>query len=263
VTLRSGRLVVAPLLMGAILAEGELGVRAFRIPPLILPRPLQILGSIWTDWDRLLGHTWVTTYEIVSGFLVGAVLGIGTALLMTQFPALRNAIYPLIIASQTTPKIAIAPLLIIWFGVGIYPKILTVALLAYFPVLINTIAGIESTDEGHVNLMRSVYASEAQIYRHIRLPTAVPYVFAGLKLGVTVSVIGAIVAEWVASTRGLGYLLLFYTQYLDMVRTFAVLIVLMALGVGLFAATALIERLVSWEQRVRRAARVTTAETSL
>jgi NitT/TauT family transport system permease protein len=136
-------------------------------------------------------------------------------------------------------------------------------LLAYFPVLINTIAGIESTDEGHVNLMRSVYASEAQIYRHIRLPTAVPYVFAGLKLGVTVSVIGAIVAEWVASTKGLGYLLLFYTQYLDMVRTFAVLVVLMALGVGLFAATALVERLVSWERRVRRSAGVTTAETSL
>lgn len=257
------RHVVAPLLLGTIVAAWELGVRAFAIPPLILPRPLQILGAIWTDADRLLGHTWVTTYEIASGFLVGALLGIGTALLMTQFPALRSAIYPLIIASQTTPKIAIAPLLIIWFGVGIYPKILTVALLAFFPVLINTIAGIESTDEGHVNLMRSVYASETQIYRHIRLPTAVPYVFAGLKLGVTVSVIGAIVAEWVASTKGLGYLLLFYTQYLDMVRTFAVLIVLMALGVGFFAATALAERLLSWERHVRRTTRVTTAEPSL
>jgi NitT/TauT family transport system permease protein len=262
-SLRRSQYLVAPLLLGAILAAWELGVRAFAIPPLILPRPLQILRAIWADADRLLGHTWVTTYEIASGFLVGAVLGIGTALLMTQFPALRSAIYPLIIASQTTPKIAIAPLLIIWFGVGIYPKILTVALLAFFPVLINTIAGIESTDEGHVNLMRSVYASEAQIYRHIRLPTAVPYVFAGLKLGVTVSVIGAIVAEWVASTRGLGYLLLFYTQYLDMVRTFAVLVVLMALGVGLFAATALVERLVSWERRVRHGARVTTVEANL
>src|SRR5262245_37610545 len=262
-TPRRGRLVVAPLLLGAILVVWELGVRAFAIPPIILPRPLQVLGAIWGDADRLVGHTWVTTYEILTGFLAGAVLGIGTALIMTQFPALRSAIYPLIIASQTTPKIAIAPLLIIWFGVGIYPKILTVALLAFFPILINTIAGIEATDEGHVNLMRSVYASEAQIYRHIRLPTAVPFVFAGLKLGVTVSVIGAIVAEWVASTRGLGYLLLFYTQYLDMVRTFAVLIVLMALGVGLFAATALVERLVSWEPRVRRAAGVTTAEPSL
>jgi NitT/TauT family transport system permease protein len=257
------RHVVAPLLLGTIVAAWELGVRAFAIPPLILPRPLQIMGAIWTDADRLLGHTWVTTYEIASGFLAGALLGIGTALLMTRFPALRSAIYPLIIASQTTPKIAIAPLLIIWFGVGIYPKILTVALLAFFPVLINTIAGIESTDEGHVNLMRSVYASETQIYRHIRLPTAVPYVFAGLKLGVTVSVIGAIVAEWVASTKGLGYLLLFYTQYLDMVRTFAVLIVLMALGVGFFAATALAERLLSWERHVRRTTHVTPAEPSL
>lgn len=257
------RYVVAPLLLGTIVAAWELGVRIFAIPPLILPRPLQVLEALWADADRLLGHTWVTTYEIASGFLAGAVLGIGTALLMTQFPALRSAIYPLIIASQTTPKIAIAPLLIIWFGVGIYPKILTVALLAFFPVLINTIAGIESTDEGHVNLMRSVYASETQIYRHIRLPTAIPYVFAGLKLGVTVSVIGAIVAEWVASTRGLGYLLLFYTQYLDMVRTFAVLIVLMALGVGFFAATALAERLLSWERHVRRDTRVTAAETNL
>ena len=185
------------------------------------------------------------------------------ALLMTQVPLVRRVIYPIIIASQTTPKIALAPLIVVWFGVGIYPKIGIIAVLAFFPVLINTMAGLESTDEGHVNLMRTVQANEAQIYWHVRLPSAIPYMLAGFKLSITVSVIGAIVAEWVASTSGLGYLLLFYTQYLDVVRTFMVLIVLVVLGVSCFALTALAERWLSWEARAKKGADISVAETNL
>jgi ABC-type nitrate/sulfonate/bicarbonate transport system permease component len=219
----------------------EGAVRAFAIPTIILPAPSAIALNIFENFDKYLEHAWVTSYEILIGFAVGALFGIGIALAMLEFPA-------------------IAPLLIIWFGVGILPKIMIVALLALFPVLINTVSGFESTERGHLDLLHSVDASKRQVYWHIRFPTALPYIFAGLKLAITVSVIGAIVGEWVASTRGLGYLLLFYTQYLDMVSTFAVLIVLVVLGVALFGAVAMAERAISWETKVRRQTRVEVAE---
>jgi ABC-type nitrate/sulfonate/bicarbonate transport system permease component len=247
----------------AIILLWEVLVRAFAVPTLILPRPSAILVNLYESYDKYLIHTWVTSYEIVVGFAVGALLGIVTALAMIEFPGLRGSIYPLVIASQTIPKIAIAPLMIIWFGVGIVPKIITVALLAFFPILINTVSGFESTDRGHLDLLHSVDANKRQVYWHIRFPTALPHIFAGLKLAITVSVIGAIVGEWVASTQGLGYLLLLYTQYLDMVSTFAVLIVLVILGVVLFAAVAFVERAVSWETRVRQQTKVEVAESNL
>jgi NitT/TauT family transport system permease protein len=232
----------------------------------MLPSPLSIAKVFLEDYDQLAFHTWITTYEILCGFIIGALIGVLFAFLMTQFPAVRNVIVPIVIASQTTPKVAIAPLIIIWFGVGLGPKIMIVALLAFFPIMINAIAGIESTDEGHLALMRSVDASEAQVYWHIRLPTAMPFIFAGLKLGITVSVIGAIIAEWVAATEGLGYLILNYTQYFQIARTFAVLVVLIVLGLVLFWVIDLSERFLSWERRgkkTRHGANVYVAEASL
>jgi ABC-type nitrate/sulfonate/bicarbonate transport system permease component len=255
--------LMTSFLVIAIILLWEAAVRAFSIPPIVLPAPSAIAAHIYANFDKLLGHTWTTTYEIGIGFTAGAALGIAMALAMVEFPALRGTIYPLVIGSQTIPKIAIAPLLIIWFGVGVLPKILIIALLALFPVLVNTASGLESTDRGHLDLLRSVDANKGQVYWHVRFPTALPHLFAGLKLAVTVSVIGAIVGEWVASTRGLGYLLLFYTQYLDIIGAFAVLIVLVVLGVALFAAIAVIERAVSWESKVRRQTRVDIAEANL
>jgi NitT/TauT family transport system permease protein len=245
-----------------ILAAWEAGVRVLSVPVLILPPPSAIVLNIAETWRNLLIHTATTTYEILAGFVAGMVLGIGTALFVTEFPAVRSSVYPVVIASQTIPKIAIAPLMIIWFGVGIYPKILIVALLAFFPILINTMTGFESTDRRHLELMRSVNASERQVYWNIRFPTAVPHIFAGLKLGITAAVIGAIIGEWVASTRGLGYLLLFYTQYLDMISTFAVLVVLVLLGVICFALVEFVEHMVSWDSKIRKA-RLAVVEASL
>lgn len=255
--------VATALLVVLILFVWEGAVRLFSVHVLVLPPPSTIFFYIYENFFRLLLHTWVTTYEIVVGFAIGAVLGIGISLAMLEYPLLRGSLYPLVIASQTIPKIAIAPLLIIWFGVGLAPKIITVSLLALFPVLINTVAGFESADRGHLDLLKSVDASKRQLYWHIHFPTALPHIFAGLKLAITVSVIGALVGEWVASTKGLGYLLLFYTQYLDMVGTFAVLIVLVLLGIFLFSMIALLERAVSWETKVRRKTKVEVAEASL
>ena len=261
--LQSFKFLLPASVFVAGVALWEVVVRVFEVPTIILPRPLEIIAAFGSNYQYLGGHTLTTLYEILGGFALGSLLGMLSALIMTQFPLVRSVIYPIVIASQTTPKIALAPLIVVWFGVGVLPKIGIVALLAFFPVLINTIAGLESTDEGHENLMRTVHASEFQIYWHIRLPSAVPFILAGLKLSITVSVIGAIVAEWVASSSGLGYLLLFYTQYLDVVRTFMVLIVLVAVGMSCFALTALAERLLSWEAKARRGAKVTVAESNL
>jgi len=255
--------LAAIFLIVLLLLVWEGAVQLFSLHVLVLPPPSKIFAYIYENFDKLLLHSWVTTYEIIVGFAIGAGLGIGISLAMLEYPLLRGTIYPLVIASQTIPKIAIAPLLIIWFGVGLTPKIIIVSLLALFPVLINTVAGFESTDRGHLDLLRSVDASKRQAYWHIHFPTALPHIFAGLKLAITVSVIGALVGEWVASTKGLGYLLLFYTQYLDMVGTFAVLIVLILLGVFLFSVIALIERATSWEAKVRRKTKVEVAEASL
>ena len=261
--LQSFKFLLPASVFVAGVALWEVVVRVFEVPTIILPRPLEIIAAFGSNYQYLGGHTLTTLYEILGGFALGSLFGMLSALIMTQFPLVRSVIYPIVIASQTTPKIALAPLIVVWFGVGVLPKIGIVALLAFFPVLINTIAGLESTDEGHENLMRTVHASEFQIYWHIRLPSAVPFILAGLKLSITVSVIGAIVAEWVASSSGLGYLLLFYTQYLDVVRTFMVLIVLVAVGMSCFALTALAERLLSWEAKARRGAKVTVAESNL
>jgi NitT/TauT family transport system permease protein len=255
-------LTIASLVV-LILAFWEGAVHWFALPAIILPSPSAIAVYLYENFPKLAGHAWVTTHEILVGFAIGAALGIGIALAMVEFPFLRGSVYPLVIASQTIPKIAIAPLLIIWFGVGLAPKVITVALLAFFPVLINTVVGFESADRGHLDLLRSVHAGKRQVYRYIYFPTALPHIFAGLKLAITVSVIGALVGEWVASTKGLGYLVLFYTQYLDMVGTFAVLIVLVVLGIVLFSIVAQIERVVSWEAKVRRKTRVEIAEANL
>lgn len=256
---RQGPLATA-LLVVLLLVMWEAATRMLQIPPLILPAPSAVAHNIYANLPNLMNHAWVTSYEILVGFAVGAGLGVAIALAIVEWPAVRGLIYPWVIASQTVPKIAIAPLLIIWFGVGLFPKVMIVALLALFPALINTVSGFESTDRGHLDLLRSVDASKWQAYYHIRFPTALPFIFAGLKLAITVSVIGAIVGEWIASTQGLGYLLLFYTQYLDMVGTFAVLIILVVLGVLFFFAVAVVERAVSWEKKVRHETRVKVAQ---
>jgi NitT/TauT family transport system permease protein len=184
------------------------------------------------------------------------------AILMAISPVIRAAMYPIVIASQTTPKIAIAPLLIVWFGLGLLPKVMMVALLAFFPVLINTLAGIDNTDRGHLELLRSVNATRWQTYRQVRLPAAIPYVFAGLKLALTVSVIGAIVSEWVSANAGLGYLLLFFNAGLRTTELFAVLLFLVLAASIAFGILLLIEKTFSWESRLSASSSTSTTATS-
>lgn len=237
----------------------QVGVTVFDVKEFVLPRPSQIAAAMVSDAGELSSHFWVTFRILCAGYAAGVGLGIALAVAMTLLPLFRAAIYPLIVASQTIPKIAIAPLLILWFGVDALPKILIIAMLAFFPVLINTLNGLENSEDGHLELMRSVDAGFWEVYRHVRLPAAIPSVFAGLKLALTVSVIGAIVGEWVAGNEGLGYLLIAYNASLQTSRLFAALVVIVAMSAGCFLLISWIEEKVSWKARFEQDARSLSA----
>ena len=247
----SGSTIVAPLTLLAIVAVWELAVVVFKPPPFILPAPSAIWVEFVDSFPSLLNHSWYTMQEAGLGFIVGSAVGLGLAVAMSVVPILRAAIYPIVIASQTTPKIALAPLFIVWFGFGLLPKVLIVALLAFFPVLINGIAGLDSSDRQQIDLLRSVNASRRDEYRHVRLPASIPYVFASFKMGLTLSVTGAIIAEWVSANQGLGFLLIFYNATLRTTQMFAVLLMLLLVATLGFLLIAAAEKLFSWEARLR------------
>lgn len=236
----------------AILVLWEWACKAYGIKEFILPAPSVIVRAAIENAPELIDNMWTTLGVLAAGYAVGVIFGVGLAVLMMLLPPVRSALYPLIVASQTIPKIAIAPLLILWFGVGVEPKIFIIALLAFFPVLINTVTGLEGTDKGHLELMHSVDARFWQVYRHVRLPGAVPHIFAGLKLALTVSVIGAVVGEWVVGNRGLGYLLLAYNASLSTAKLFAALALIVAISAILFYLITRLERAFSWRARLMK-----------
>ncbi len=239
------------LSLAAILVIWQLAVVAFDVPRFILPPPTEIVEALIDEWSVIGENVGITLLELVLGYGLGVGTGLALAILMNFAPPIKTAIYPLVIASQTIPKVAIAPLFVLWFGVDLTPKVLIIALLAFFPVLINTVSGLDSTDRGHVELFASVNSSKRDLYRHVKIPAAVPHLFAGLKLALTVSVIGAVIAEFVASNAGLGYLLLSYNASLETAELFATLVVLIAISGLSFLAIVMIERLASWQARVQ------------
>jgi NitT/TauT family transport system permease protein len=256
----SGRASLRRLLPVAVvilvLLLWELVVRMTDVPQFILPAPSVIITVGYSMRSTLLSHGLATVGEALLGFFVGSVFGIALALLLNAATILRSALYPLILATQTTPKIAIAPLFVIWFGVGLLPKVLIVALLAFFPVLVNTTAGLEATDQSQRDLFSSVAATRWQVYRHLKLPAAVPYLFAGLQLGLTVSMIGAIIGEWMGSDRGFGFLLLLYNSQLRTAELFVVIVILVIATSLLFGLIVWCERRFSWEHHSRQGVRV-------
>ena len=223
---------------------------AFDVPGYILPSPLEIGRSMVDDYQILAKHTLVTVTEIGIGLATGVLTGVLLAFLMSRSETVSNALYVPILATQTTPTIAIAPILIVWFGVGLAPKVIVITIFSFFPVLVNTLAGLQATGRQMLLLMESVSASEWQIYRYVRIPMALPHFFAGLRLAAAASVIGAVVVEWVSSVEGLGYLLILHESRLNVDKAFATLIILMALGVAVFAVMALIERRFSWTKHL-------------
>jgi NitT/TauT family transport system permease protein len=212
-------------------------------PDYILPAPTAILARIWKDPELLSSATWITFVEVVVGFAAGALIGLALALPIAYSATVRATLYPLIVASQAVPKIAIGPLLVLWLGLGMLPKLAIVAMMVFFPVVITAAEGFSSVDRNLLDLMRSVHASAWEIFRRVRFPHALPQIFSGLKIGITLAVVGAVVGEWIGSDDGLGYLLLQANTQLDSTLLFSALTLLVALGVVLFILVEVAERL--------------------
>lgn len=220
------------------------GIKAYLLPP-----PNQIVVKMWDERLSLLHEAAVTTWETLLGFILSAALGIPLAVIMTQSRRIYDIGYPLLVGLQTLPKIAVAPLLVVVLGFGIAPKIILVVLVAFFPIVVNAIAGFRSIDADLHNLGRILGFGRLAFFWRIGLPHALPAIFAGLKVAMTLALIGAVVAEFVGSDQGLGYLLLSASASLDSLLSFSALIGLTLLGMILYAAVALLEWIcVAWRR---------------
>ena len=231
------------IFLAVIVGIWELASRFTDVPVYILPAPSAIVERLVRSWPLLWDHSVVTLTEIGIGFVLGVVLGLALAIPIAYSNIFRNTVYPLIVASQAVPKIAIAPLLVLWLGFDIMPKIVITALMVFFPVTVTAAEGFSSVDRNLLDLLRSVHASRTQIFFKIRFPHALPQIFSGLKIGITLAVVGAVVGEWVGADSGLGYLLVYANTLLDSTLLFASLILLIVIGVVLFVIVGMLERL--------------------
>jgi NitT/TauT family transport system permease protein len=244
-------LPLVPLVLVVFVLGWEGIVRVWRIPEFLVPAPSAVWRALAAGLTSglYLDHFGVTLYESLLGFLIAAAAGIACGTVIAQFRVVERTLYPYLVALQTLPKIAIAPLLIVWLGFGITSKVVIAALVAFFPILVNVIVGLKTVDASKLDLMRSLDASRWQTFRYVTFPNALPFVFAGLDIAIVFSVLGAIVGEFVGSQRGLGNLILQFHTSLDMAGMFAVLLLLAALGVGLHLAIQAIQRrVIFWAQ---------------
>jgi putative hydroxymethylpyrimidine transport system permease protein len=237
----AARIVPPVVLLALILAGWEGAVRAFAIPFYILPAPSRIAGVLVADRALLAGEAAVTLGEVMLGFAIAFVAGIVLALLIFSSRTVERAVYPLVIASQTIPVFAIAPLLVVWFGYGTVSKVVMAALIVFFPIVVNTVDGLRAADQDMVNLLVILGARPAAIVRRVRIPAALPFVFSGTRIAIATSVIGAVIGEWVGSTRGLGYLMIHANAQLHVDLVFAVIVYLSVMATALFWSVSLVE----------------------
>ncbi|KAA0968557.1 ABC transporter permease [Aureimonas fodinaquatilis] len=230
----------------------QLSISVFNFPPYLVPPPLQVLERLYNNAGFLLYHSWITTIESLGGFFLSIVIGIPLGILLVWSRTLDRAIMPLLVVSQAFPKVAIAPLIIIWFGLGLFPKVLIAFSVAFFPIVVSTIAGMRSVDSDMNDLARSMQASALKTFLRIRLPYAMPQIFSGLKVAIAFATVGAVVGEWVGAESGLGYLLLAANANLDTTLLFAVLVALMIIGLVLYYAVEIAEKImIPWHISVR------------
>lgn len=230
-----------------------LAVVLFRIPIYLLPPPQDVLPRLYAARETLWFHTLVTLQEIVAGFALSVVLAIPLGLLIALSPAAKRTLYPLLVFIQLVPKIAIAPLFVVWIGFGPASKIMLTLLLTFFPLLLASIAGFQILDERFLYLTRSMGASTWQTFRYLRFPSALPVIFGGLKTSATIAATAAIVAEFVGANKGLGYVLLQATGSLDTTYVFAILLVMTVIGLGLNSLVELAEYLMApWRRQTQR-----------
>lgn len=245
------RIAVPLLLLVLAIAGWEVWVRLDDTPAWFLPAPSAVGRSLRDDRGLLAHHTWVTVQEIALGFAVALAAGVLVGVAIDGSRVVERALYPIVIASQAVPIVALAPLLIVWFGYGLTPKVVVTALVAFFPITVGVVDGLRSTDREVLAMLRTFGAGRWRRFRLARAPSALPGLFSGVRIGVSLAVIGAVFGEYAGSKAGLGYLINISSGRLLTSRVFACVAILAALAVALFAAVAALERLVlPWRRLV-------------
>ena len=225
-----------------LLVLWDIAVRLFKIPPYLIPPPLAVVSELGKEWPMLLSQSLPTLYATLGGFAASALVGVPIAMWIAHSRTVESFVYPLLVFSQSIPKVAIAPLFVVWFGFGIVPKVIAAFLLGFFPVVVATVQGFKSVEPDVIDLARSMGASPFKIFLKFRLPQALPAIFSGLKVSVTLAVVGAVVGEFVGSNSGLGYVLQKANGTFDLPLMFAALTILSMIGVLLFLLIELVER---------------------
>ena len=230
----------------------------FGVSTFLLPSPLGIVRSAIEIAPTLAGHVGTTAYEILAGYFFGNMFAVAVAFIIINSASAERIIYPFLLMSQTIPKIALAPLLVIWFGTGLTPKVIIIALLCFFPTAVNAVQGLKSADSNALDLVRLVSNSKWVAFAKVQFPNSLPYFFAGLKISMSSAVIGAIIAEWVGAQKGLGYLILYGAQSLRTDLLFVGVVGTVMLGMVLYGIVAIAERFLSWKDAEIKAAPAST-----
>ncbi|GLZ33748.1 ABC transporter permease [Lentzea sp. NBRC 105346] len=246
------------LLLVACLAVWQLVTTTGLIAPYLVPSPAATLDVLVEKQAYIWHHTWVTTYETVLGFLIAAVVGVLAAVAMVYSATIEKTLYPILLFAQVVPKIAIAPLFVVWLGFGLVPKVLVAVLIAFFPVVISMVTGLKSVDTEMLELASTMGGGPLKTFVKIRFPASLPHLFAGLKVAVTLAVTGAVVGEFVGANEGLGFVILQANGNIDTPMLFAGLIVMSLVGVLLFVLLELAERFMLPWHVSRRTSAVTT-----
>lgn len=247
------RVWVPVVTVGVLLVVWELVVRVGLVPNFLLPAPTQVVTAFVEDLPLLAGHAAATLGEALLGLVVGVVVGFVTALLMDRFHTFALALDPLITVSQTVPTVAIAPLLVLWFGYGILPKVLLVALTTFFPITVSLVGGFRSVDQDVIDLMRTMRATDSQIFWQVKFPAAIEEFFSGLRISATYAIVGAVVAEWLGGFSGLGVYMTRVRKSFGYDRMFASIMLISACSLVLMRLVDLIEYLcLPWKRAERK-----------
>jgi NitT/TauT family transport system permease protein len=253
--------ISTPVLVVGVIAGWKLVIAAFDISPFVLPQPEEVLGGMVevVRSREFTGHLRVTLTETLVGFAIALVLGVGMGAVLGRIRWLERALRPLVVASQVVPKVALVPLFIVWFGFGITSKVVIVAIFAFFPIMLNTLLGVRSVEPGHRDVMRGLNAGRWATFWRLDYHSTLPYVFAGMEIGIVFATIGAVVGEYLGGNQGLGYMIVVSLNALNAKQLFAVITILTLLGFALFLAVIGLKRLfIPWHESVAAADESTT-----
>jgi NitT/TauT family transport system permease protein len=241
---KAARILYPTIVFALMIAMWQWGAEKSLFPSYVLPAPTLVIARTIATMNVMLGHALVTTFEIASGFAMAVVFGVLLAWLIAHSKLFEQAFYPWLVFVQVLPKVALGPLLVVWIGVGFLPKVLISFLLAFFPIMIDTLVGLKSVPRDYVFLLRSMGTSPLKRFWRFELPYALPYIFASLKVGITLAAVGAIVGEFIGADKGLGYVLIVATGTMDTTLLFVALIWISVLSMALY---------VSWHTVARHA----------